>query len=338
MAEGISALGITQIGQEVVAGGSTDPATAIWSGMGVLKDNLRVVFKPEKVGILGGRTASYIPETGGEANLSGTATYEQLGYIFQSGIKTVAPTTDAGSAKIWTWAVQQGSSDPIATTDLTTLVLEVGDNIQAEIARFGFTREFTLSGAAGDALELSAILQTRAPATGTFTASLTPPTVEDVLFSLGSLYIDDTTGTIGTTVKSNTLLDMNLKMTTGWMAKKTKDNRLDFSFIKRADDEIVLDITFEHNSIAVAEKAAWRAKTERAIQLTFAGTTLSTTDTYSTKMLIINLYGIWETFGAAGLEEADGNNVYKGTFRARYSPTATAKASFVIVNELASLP
>lgn len=341
MSQGISGAGKIQIGIEASAGGSTDIPTTAWAGTGVMSDNLRVVFPRQKIGVIGGTTRSYIPETGGGVLLEDDATFEQLPYIFQAGIKAVTPTTDTSSAKIWTWAVQQGDSDPIATTDLGTLVIEDGDNIQAEIARFGFVREFTLAGS-GDAVTISANVQTRAPATTTFTSGLTvPATLETILSNLGSLYIDDSTGTIGTTLKSLTLLDFSLKVTTGWMAKRSKDNRTDFSFIKRADDEILLDVTFEHNSIAVAEKAAWRAGTERALRLTFLGSALSSTDagaTYDTKALVCNLYGKWETFGSAGLEEMDGNNVYKGTMRIRYSPTATAKCSFVVVNELATLP
>jgi hypothetical protein len=341
MTEGISALSRTQIGFEALPGGSTDAPTTVWRGMGMLQDKTRVVFPREKIGKLGGTTRSYIPENGGEVTLEGGGTFEQIGYLFEAGIKSVLPTTDASSGQTWLWAVQHSDSDPISTTDLATLVVETGDNIQAEIARFGFVREMNINGSAGEALEVSGIVQTREVSPATFTAGLTVPLIEEILFSLGSLYIDDTTGTIGTTVISNTLLDMSLKFTTGWAAKKTKDNRLDFSFIKRADDEIVLDITFEHNSIAVAEKAAWKAQTERAIRLEFLGSALSTTDSgsdYDTKAFVIDLYGKWETFGAAGLEEVDGNNVYKGTFRVGYSPTADAKASFLVVNELAALP
>lgn len=342
MAEGISSLGRTQLAVEASAGGSTDAPTTIWAGTGVGKDNLTQTFPTEKVGKLGGTLRSYISATGGGVTLEDDATYEQLGYIFQAGIYLTTPTTDASSAKIWTWTVQASDSDPIATTDLGTLVIEVGDNIQAEIHRFCYVTDFTLSAKGGEALHVMANLESRAPATATFTTGLSIPSpLETILYSLGSLYIDDSTGTIGTTLKSNTILDMNLKHTTGWKSVKAKDNRLDFSFIKRTNDEILLDVTFEHNSIAVAEKAAWRAGTERALRLTFLGTALSTTDagaTYDTKAFVINLYGKWDTFGAAGLEEQDGNNVYKGTLRARWSTLASAKASYVLVNELATLP
>lgn len=342
MAEGISALSKTQIGVEALAGSSTDVPTTIWAGTGVGKDNLTQVFPTQKVGKLGGTLRSYISATGGGVTLEDDATYEQLGYIFQAGIYLATPTTDASSAKIWTWTVQASDSDPIATTDLGTLVIEPGDNIQAERHRFCYVTDFTLSAKGGEALHILANLESRAPELATFTAGLTVPTpLEAILYSLGSLYIDDSTGTIGSTVKSNTILDMSLKHTTGWRSVKAKDNRLDFSFIKRTDDEIMLDVTFEHNSIALAEKAAWRAGTERALRLTFLGTALSTTDAgapYDTKALVIDLYGKWDTFGAAGLEEQDGNNVYKGTLRVKWSALASAKASYTIVNELATLP
>lgn len=339
MTEGISALGKTQIGIEAVAGSSTDLPTTIWVGTGVGKDMLKTTFPKQKVGVFGGTSRSYISETGGEVALEDEASFEALPYIFQAGIKHVAPTTDAGSGNIWAWAVQQGDSDPHSTTDLDTLVIETGDNIQAEIAHYGFVREFTLSGSAGAALSISATVETRAPTPTTFTNSLSVPTVETILFSTGALYIDDTTSAAGTTIVSNTLLDMSLKGKTGWVSKRAKDNRTDFSFIKRVDDEYMLDLTFEHNAVAVAEKAAWRAGTERVIRLTFLGSALSSTGgAYDTKAFVIDAYGKWESFGSAGLEESDGNNVYKGTFRVKYSTTAAAKLLFTICNNLSSLP
>ena len=335
---GITALNKTQIGLEALAGSSTDIPTTVWRGSSVLKDTQKTIFPKEKVGYLGGTTRSYIPMTGGELVLTDEASFEALPYIFQAGIKTVTPSTDTGSGLSWVWGMQAVSTDPIATTDLSTMVVESGDNIQAEIAHYGFVREFTLSGKAGEALNLEATVETRAPATTTFTAGLTPPTVETILFSTGAMYIDPSTDTAGTTIKSQTLFDMSLKVKTGWMSKFAKDNRTDFSFIKRAEDEILLDVTFEHESVAVAEKAAWRNQTERVIRLTFVGSALASAGTLGTKKLTIDLYGKWQDFGSAGLEEMDADNVYKGTFRCAYSVAAANKATFTIVNELSTLP
>lgn len=342
MTTGITASEKTLIGVEALAGATTDTVTTHWRGMGKVKDRREVVFPPEKVGRYGGTTRSYIPRTGSEVSLEGDATYEQLCYIFNAGIYLATPTTDAGTASIRTWTVQSASSDAVETTDLGTLVVESGDNIGSETARYCFIKSFSLSGRQGEGMQISAVGEGRAPTTN---ASLTAVgstdlenPAETILFSKVALYVDDTTGTIGTTQISETILDSTLNMTTGWVALPAKDGRLDFSSIKRVDDEIVLDVAFEHNSLAETEKNAWRAGTERAIRLKFPGSALTTTDTYDTKTLIIDLWGKWRSFGAEGLEEQDGDNIYRGQFRAAYSPAAANKARFIIVNEVATLP
>lgn len=334
---GISAFTKLQMGVEASAGGTTDAPTTIWVGTkGTLKDNLNVVFPNPVVGVLGGTTRSYIPKTGSEIMLEGELTFEQAGYLFNSAFYHTTPTTDAGSAQIRTWSVQALSTDPIATTDLDTMVFEAGDNQQAETARYGFCRDLTISGRAGEALQLTSTWEARAAAPTTFTSGLTVPSVETILFSTGYLYIDPSTDTPGTTAKSDTLLDMSLKITTGWHAVDAKSNRTDFSFTKRTNDEIMLDLTFEHDATSVSEKAFWRSQSERVIRLTFLGTALSTTDTYDTKALVIDLYGKWVSFDV--LSETDGNNTVKGTFKVAYSTVVGKKMDIVLVNELATLP
>ena len=127
-------------------------------------------------------------------------------------------------------------------------------------------------------------------------------------------------------------------MTTGWVELPAKDGRLDFSAIKRVDDEITLDVAFEHNNSAETEKANFRNQVERAIRLEFDGTTLTSAGTYTTKTLIIDLWGKWRTFATEGMEEQDGDNIVRGTFRAAWSPTAQNKARYIIVNNNQTLP
>lgn len=340
---GVTALEKTLIGVEAAAGSTTDVPTTHWRGIGKIKDRQEIVFPNERVGRVGGTNRSYIARTGSEVPLDSEAiSFEQLPYILNAGLYTATPTTDTGSGYIWQWSVQSASTDAYATTDLSTLVVENGDNNEVETARYCFVREFTLSGKQGEALALASVLEGRAPSTATgFTAVGSTDldnVCETILFSKVSLYIDPSTDTAGTTQKSETILDMSLKHKTGWVALPAKDTRLDFSSIKHVDDEIMLDITFEHNSVATAEKAAWRAQTERVVRLQFAGNTLTSAGTYTTKILRIDLYGKWRTFGAEGLEEQDGDNVYRGTFRCAYSASAANKAVYTIVNELQTLP
>lgn len=337
MAQGIKSLRRVQIGQEASLGGSTDVASTIWRGTGVLTDNRETTFPEEDIGILGGTTRSYVAMAGGEIALEGDATYEQFPYILNAGVYNTTATTDTGSGYIRVWTSQIASSDPISSTDLQTLVIEGGDNNEAEIMRYSFVREMSLGGSMGEALMASATLQGRTIAGGqSYTAGLSTPTVESILFTKGKLYINASSDAVGTTLVSNTLISAELNMTTGWAAVMTADGRLDFSFIKRVSDEITLQMTYEHNSTATAEKAAWRAQTERAVRLIFEGEALTSAGAYTYKTLIIDLWGKYSSFDA--LSEQDGNDIVVTNFRAAYSSTAANKARFTIVNELSALP
>jgi hypothetical protein len=339
---GIKSLRRIQGGAEAVAGTSV-AATWIWRGTGVGKDNSEITFVEEDIGLLSDALRTYKAKTGGEVTFEGPASFEQLGYFLQSGVYATTPTTDASAAKIWTWTHATASTDPVATTDLQTYTLEFGDNQQAEEMAYCFTREFKLTGNVGEALMLNATMEGRTVETTDFTPStdVVLQTVETILFSNGSLYIDSTTSSsdIGTTQVSQTLFNADLTHVTGWRGYPAADGRTDFSFVKRTKDELTLSLTFEHNGTAVTEKDAWRNQTERAIRLMFTGNALSSTDSgapYDKKTLIVDLWGKWEAFEP--LTDNAGNDQVTGMFRAGYSPTAGLKARYVLVNELATMP
>ena len=148
-----------------------------------------------------------------------------------------------------------------AEKTIYTYTVEAGDNTQAEIMLYSYCSEMTLSGKYGEAWMLDATLMGRQAALTTFTAALTPTTAETILFGKTKIYIDAATGNVGGTLKSNTLLEASLKITTGWIPKYTADGELFFSFIACTEPEVMLDITFEHDAISIAEKVFWRAET-----------------------------------------------------------------------------
>jgi hypothetical protein len=202
---------------------------------------------------------------------------------------------------------------------------------------YGFVESFKLSGKGGEALMMSAEWKGRQIVVSSFTTAATLPTVEEILFSKGLLFIDTAGGTIGATTKSNTLLGMDLDAKTGIVPVFAADGQLYFSFTKTTEPEVLLKVTFEHDATAQAEKIAWRAGTARQIRLKWSGSALTTAGTtYTYKTLIIDLAGKWEKFDKLG--EQDGNDIVTGTFRARYNATAALFAEMIVVNELASLP
>jgi len=164
---------------------------------------------------------------------------------------------------------------------------------------------------------------------------LTLPTLEVMNFGKSKLYIDLIAGTLGATLKSNTLLGFDLTIKTGWYPVFSGDGNLYFGFIKCAEPSVVLDVTFEHDGTARAEKAFYRALTSRLLRLKVEGTALGTAGTYTYKTFIADLAGKWTKFSVLG--EQNGNDIVTGTFTSRYNATAAKFATFIVVNLLATL-
>ena len=335
---GVKALRQIQMNREDTQGTATTDYTP-WRGTGSLEDMIETVFPEEDIGIFGGVDRSYIPKSGGQIVLEGVATYKQMPHIFDAAIYAATATTDASSAFIRTWTFPIVTSDAKVSTDLMTYSFKFGDNAEVEQAHFGFIPEFGMSGTAGEAVNVSATFQTRAVSTdsaGFETVSI--PAVEEMLFSKGKLYLDAYDGTIGSTQVSNTLLSADLKVTTGWMGVYAADGRVDFGFLKQTQPEVVLEVTFEHNDTAMAEKTYWRAGTTRLLQLLIEGTALTDAvgGTYAVKAFVVNLAGKWEKFSS--LDEQDGNDIVTGTFRARYNSDSGRFAQFIVANETETMP
>jgi len=321
MAQGILGLRRIQYGFETTSGTAV-PATHVLRMTGTPQDTRDTIMPDEHVGILPGLDRSYTPKTGGEFAVEGEATFEQLPVILNCAICEEVNTTDAGGY-VHTFAFATDTAKTIRT-----LTMEGGDNAGCESMDFCYVPEFTLSGNAGEAWMLTATFRGGEVTTDTFTPSsdVTTPAVEEILFSKTSLYIASaTTDALGTTdqLVSNTMLAASIRFETGWAGVDAADGGLDFSFVKQVAPEIVADLTFEHNTSSIAEKAAWRANTTRRIRLYTPGSDGS-------RDLYIDLAGRWETFDAIG--EQDGNDIVRGTFRARYNTTAALFCTVAVHN------
>lgn len=336
MAYGIKSLRRIQLGRESTPG-TIVAATTIWRGEGTLEDTREVVRPSEDVGLVPDTDRQYVPAYGGRLALPATpATFEQLGHIFDMGLHTAAASADgAGTDYIRIYTLP--TTSPYSASDLTTYTVEGGDNAGAEVMEYAHALDFTLDFEAGQAVMLSGTLVGRQVATQAFTGALSVPTVEEILTSKGRVYIDDASGTIGTTQASNTILSGSLKVETGWRSVMTADGSLYFTFVKQVKPVITLELTFEHETKAIAEKAKWRAGEARLIRLLFEGSAAATAGTtYTYKTLQIDLAGKYSKFAA--LEDKDGNDIITATFDVGYNSTASLYAALTLVNELAALP
>ena len=335
MANGIKALRRIQMSREDTQGTASTDFT-VWRGTGTLEDSRESVWPEEDIGIFGGTDRQYFPKLAATLEMDEVeATFEQLPHVFDAGIKYAAPAAD-GSGYIRTYSWPIVSSDYVESTDLQTYSFKCGDNNEVEKFSFGYVKEFNLSGNAGEAWKITSTWEGREVASDSDGfATVTIPDVEDILFSKSKLYIDESSDTIGTTLISNTLLSASLNIVTGWIGIFTGSGRLDFSFLKQVKPEITLDITFEHNATATAEKAKWRAGTARLLRLTCDGSALDTPGAYTYKTFQFNLAGKWDTFEK--IDEQDGNDIVTGHFVARYNSTSALLGSIVVVNEESSM-
>jgi hypothetical protein len=333
MAEGIVSLRKTQFGREGTAGTAV-AATSVQRLMtNGAKDDSVVEFVNEHIGYLAPVIRTTLPKKAASIAFDDSPmTFEQCFYPFDAGIKTVAAVADgAGTGKIYTYTFPT-----TAVNTVKTYTIESGDNIQAREMEYSFCESIAITFKAGEVVNISSNWIGRQWTNTTFTGALSAPTVEELLTSKGKLYIDAVSGTIGTTQVANTLLSGTLNIVTGWKAVWTADGNLYFSFAKNTQPEVALDLTYEHNSSAETEYAAFVAGTPRLLQLKFEGSALTSAGTtYTYKTVKINLAGSYETWGAFG--DLDGNNTVSCSLRAGYNSTAALFAEIIVVNQSATV-
>ena len=325
-----------QLGVETTAGTEAD-ATAIWRGTGGLDDQLTLESPAEDVGYYVNLDRTYIPKTLGQLDMEATpATFQQLPYILAGGVEDTDTGVQDGAGSDY---VYQYDFPVTSASSIASYTLEGGNATQEYQMLYSFVRNFSITGAPGEAVMMSATWNGRQIATGTKTAAVSIPTVEEILFSKGKLYIDAVGGTLGTTQVSSAFYGMDFSVDTGWFPLFTADGEIYFTAPNYNRDNLNanLGITFQFGSDAVSQLAAWRAETPKQIKVIFEGSAFTTAGTtYSSHTLILNLAGYWDRFEKIG--EADGNDIIDGNFRVAYN--ATADVSFgqiIVVNELSAL-
>ena len=334
---GKEALRRAQLGAETTPGTAV-AATAIWRGRITLQSDEKVVLPEEDAGVFGGYDRSYIPFLGAGADFEETpATYEQLPYLLNAGIAAATPVQDGtGSGYIYTYTLAE-SAEPT----IKTYTIEGSDDTQIEEMEYAFVDELTLSGASKEAVMMSAHWTGRQLTPTTHTTGLTPPTVSEILFGNGMLYIDDIDDTPGTTLKANTLLGFKLSLKTGLQPLYSADGAVYFATHAFVSPEPELELTLLHNAVGRAEVAAMQAQTPRLIRLKFEGPALQTGGTtYSKKTLIIDCSGKYES--KPPLAARDGNDIVTLKLLIKRNTGATVfgakRLEMVVVNELSALP
>lgn len=330
-----------KLARKLLLGQETTPGTAVaastyWRGMGLIDDQREIVQPEEHVGIISGTTRTYQPKYSAAVSMDAVeATFEQMDHILQASIKTAVATQDGtGSGYERLYAAPTGALD---VSNLTTYTLEGGNNQQAEEIEYSFVDSWELSGKVGEALMVSGEWLGRQVTKCSFTGTATIPEVEEILFSKGKLYIDEVSGTIGTTQIENAWLEATVSYKSGWRPVFTGEGNLYFTFAKQVGPEVTIDLKLEHDASGVGQKDAFVAGTPKLIRMLWEGSALETAGTgYTYKTFQIDAAGFYEKAGP--LEDDEGDDVLPLSFKVAYDSTGALFFEVLTVNENSAIP
>lgn len=341
---GYKALSKVQMGAESTAGTAV-AADFIWRGpFAGLQDSRETVNVEEDIGVAMPSARKFNANVFAEMAMPATpATPEQLPHILEAGIKGIGTgLADGTSSSGYTYDYDFGLT---SINTVQSYTIESGDNAGVEEAEYSVVRQFVISAVRGELVQMSAEWFGRQVAASTFTGALVPPAVSEMAAINAELFIDDATGSFGgTSIGCGNLLEATLTVVTGQDALFTADcGELYFNeaYFNIEEVEATLELKFLHDTVAIAEKAAWRASSERLVRLNFQGDAYATpgTGTLFTggyKGLQIDFPGAYESFSA--IEHEDGLSVVVATLSGGYSADANEVLTLRVANELTTLP
>jgi len=334
MAYGLRALRKILFAGEATAGTAVATTTAIWRGTGLLHDDREIKAVKEDRGSFQQLNRTYSPRVGGTIKLDSVeATFEQLPYILAAGISNAAASGTVDGT---------GGSDYIYTATLSTTAaatpktytFEGGDNARVDEIEYCYIEDFELSGKVNEAVMVASNWRGRQVTDSDFSATITAPTVEEILFNKGKLYLH--ASTFGSGQITGSWLAMSLKVKSGFQAVYSGDGSIYFTTVKQVAPVVTGSLTLEHDANGEAELTAARNRTTRYMRMTFEGaaeTTAGSGSAWSYKTLQVDL-GIRYT-SVPDVGEQNEDDVVTLPFEL---VSVTNGGVFTVVNEVAALP
>lgn len=238
------------------------------------------------------------------------AYFEALPLIMSIGIKgdvtSVEQTAGEGD---YAWDFTPDLEDDNEPDSIT---LETGDDVQAYEIEYVMARRIVIEGSVGENAAVTCEVECfgKQITPTTFTASLTPPTVDAMIANMAKFYIDSNWAGLGGTQKDGLLRKYRVEIITGVHPKFWAQGVKTMTGHAESVLDVMWTLTFEGNSDADVIFDAWRAETARALRLEIIGTQIGTGETHSLK---IDTYGKFEEVIPMG-EEQDGNNLHTAIF------------------------
>lgn len=327
--------GAIQFAREATAGVLV-PATQIWRGPYAPITDIRTRRRVnENVGLTNPTTRFYDSFLGARLVIPATPfTYEQGPNVFEGGLKAATPGAAAAYLREYTLPVDNSFNT------LKTYSFEAGNDAIANAAAamaFAFVEEFELSGTGGpegDAWMISSTWRGARKIKQALTDSLTLPSVEEAMFNNTLFYVDNSGGTVGTTLVSDIMHAATIRVRTLWVPVPTPNGTKYYSKIKYvpAEGQVTFDITAELEDVTGfvnTEQGKYDTNAFRLLRFKVPGTTAN-------KELTIDIAGRY-TEDPEQHENMNGNTVVHLRGEAIVSTADALYFKIAVKNGLAAL-
>lgn len=314
--------------------GTAVAATAILGGLTAVRWRAtETVVQHEKLdGTLAVADGATRVATLAEVRMSGYVSPEDFPYILESAYKTATASGDAGVPPAYTRVY----SPTLTSEDTPKLAtLEVGSNVASYRTATAVVRNFTIRGAVRGYWEFEAQWWGTELLSQAFTGSLTQRAVERLPLQKTKLYIDDATGTIGTTQITACWLGFEFDSGDCYVPRFCVADRFDPDGPVQADQQPRLTIRFQKSTVTDNLLSDLRNNKQKYIRLVTTGKTIH--DTVTTKVQI-DLSANMLEWPEVGDTEEEGGLVVPVTFVGTRSTGSFSKlVEYTVVNSLSAL-
>jgi hypothetical protein len=220
----------------------------------------------------------------------------------------------------------------VATDDLKTMTLEVGNDTQAYRIPYGLAQKLEISWTRNQGVKMNVELLGQQVTPNAFTGALSDRVLEDVVGTTAKVWIDNAGGTLGTTQALN-VLSGKITWENNWTQITHLAGNLYPDDAQRAPRLAHLELDIHFNN--TTEFAQLLTGGERLIRVQFTGTIIPGSTGNILKSITMDFYGFYMTAPFS----VDGPiRVVKVVADSVYDATATKDWQVAIANQLVTLP
>lgn len=319
-----------QLGRESTPGTAV-AATTIWRGpFAMLEDGRDRKTVEEQIGAFMQAERTYDGKLLAKWGMpSAPLTFEQVLHILEGGVKTATPSGVGPYTYTYNYPYTGTSVNTVKTYTIEGGSATITGDVQK--MEYSFVEEFEFSGKYGEAWMMQSNWLGRQLTQTSFTAALSVPTVEEVLFNKTQLYLDASGGTIGTTLKAGVLVEANVKVKTGLIVVPVANGQLYFQAYKWTQPEITFSLTVELEDtvgLVASERAIYAAGGTRLIRLKSLGG--------GSKSFQIDMAAKYDAIG--NYDNNDGNTTVTLEGHAVASAADSLSFTTTVINTLSAVP